>query len=94
MKLRLWLAVGSSSVLSGVLVVRHRSLTALTCLFVCLFSPCVDTGASDAADWAIARSLSALRNAEETGELEQGKSEEGEVSISTVGEEGSQDRSV
>jgi len=50
-----------------------------------------DVGASDAADWAIARSLSALKQAEEKGDLKEGKSE---ASIGTSVEESSQDRSV
>lgn len=36
-----------------------------------LLSLSIDAGASDAADWAIARSLSALRSAEARGELSQ-----------------------
>lgn len=45
---------------------KNPSLT-LDCRFVRL----EDAGASDAADWAIARSLSALRSAEQRGELSQ-----------------------
>lgn len=40
----------------------------------CTFS---DAAASEAADWAIARSLSALKSAEAKGELEKQDSDEG-----------------
>jgi len=51
-----------------------------------------DAGASDAADWAIARSLSALKNAEQTGELQRKNvpSDTGEAASVAS----SQDRSV
>jgi hypothetical protein len=51
-----------------------------------------DVGASDAADWAIARSLSALKNAEQTGELQRASGPSDAEEAASVAS--SQDRSV
>lgn len=51
-----------------------------------------DAGASDAADWAIARSLSALKNAEQTGELQRRSAPSDVSEAASVAS--SQDRSV
>ena len=63
-------------------------------LFVC---NCTDVGASDAADWAIARSLSALRSAEARGELSQPAKDGSSPPVSSsasIGEGSKGDRSV
>lgn len=46
-----------------------------------------DAGASDAADWAIARSLSALKSAEEKGDLKKQASKKGAGSSDSVGDQ-------
>ena len=51
-----------------------------------------DAGASDAADWAIARSLSALKKAEKTGELQRMSAPSDVSEAASVAS--SQDRSV
>lgn len=67
-------------------------------LLLCSLPIFIDVGASDAADWAIARSLSALRSAEARGELSQPAKGDGppdETSGSVGGEADSKgDRSV
>ena len=62
-----------------------------------IFPLCIDAGASDAADWAIARSLSALRSAEGRGEfkLSQDRRHAPDEATGSVGESDSKgDRSV
>lgn len=61
----MWIELGIAIGFSMFMLTFH-----VLCVFVAVL---IDVGASDAADWAIARSLSALRAAEQKGDLKDKK---------------------